>query len=814
MRTRQAIVLIMLAFSFISCQTATAPKSPVGKVSPAPHSLGTLSEYTQLERESGQPIEVVQSLGGEKKGGEKGEKKKKEISIMGKPLPTGLLTPEGQEPLTTITPGAEPERQKIVLNFDKADISEVTSQIFGDQLKVNYVLDQGLQGRISMYIEGEFTPQELLQMVTRAYESNGVSVVPKKGMYFIQSSQKTTGTGLPIADAALLKAQKDGVRPIIVIYRLRYMDAKQASNLASPFLSAGKKVIVESLTNSLIFIEETENARSIINLLKTIDVNILQEVSMEIIPLRSISPQDAVQGMETLLNKLGGVKESAIKNNIAFIPLQSFGGVLVMAQNSDLIKSAKQWINALDVQGVESGEQIYVYFIQNGLARDIADILNSVYGLGGGGGARRLEQQVVASGGRTSTRGGGFGTGSSSGFGTGSSGSSFGGSSSFGSGRTGTTTGTGTSSMSGSTFGGTGSTYGSTASRGTTGGGTLGSVGTTGGQAAGKPRIFTGEVTVIADEVNNAIVVRANASDYAKIKKTVETLDLLPRAVLIEVMIAEVTLNKDFQYGIKYWFQHNPHDPTGLGLSLGGLSNKQSSTIGTGSATTTSTFGFPDIGSVAGAGLGMSWIASAKDLAVFLNILSSKTNINILSNPSLLATDNKDATITVGGRQPVPTGSFTGGTSADLSASSVFSTIQYEETGTILNVTPHINAGGLVRLEVEGIIRRVGPNATVGANNQAPTFVERNIKTTLLAQSGSTVIIGGILDSNENNEKTGIPGLQEIPLLKPLFSSTGRTLQKTELIVAITPHVIDQRGSEASREFLEKMRNLKMRIQR
>ncbi len=811
MRTRQSIVLIMLALFFVSCQTATPPKSPIGRQSQGAKSLGTLSEYTQLEKESGQPVEVVQSLN-EKKGEEKEEKKKKSISIMGRSLPSGLLSPEGQEALSSITPGAEPERQKIVLNFDKADISEVTSQIFGDQLKVNYVLDQGLQGRISMYIEGEFNPQELLQIVTRAYEANGVSVVPKKGMYFIQSSQKTTGTGLPIADSMLLKAQKDGVRPIIVIYRLKYMDAKQASNLASPFLSAGRKVIVESLTNSLIFIEETENARSIINLLKTIDINILQEVSMEIIPLQSIAPQDAVQGMETLLNKLGGVKESAIKNNIAFIPLQSFGGVLVMAQNSDLLKSAKQWINALDVQGVESGEQIYVYFIQNGLARDIGDILNSVYGLGGGGGTRRLEQQVVASGGRSSsTRSGGFGTGSGSSFG----GSSFGGSSSLGS-RTGSSssTGTGTTgSTSGSTFGGAGSTYGSSASRGMSGTSAVGSTGTAGAQGAGKPKIFTGEVTVIADEVNNAIVVRANASDYAKIKKTIETLDLLPRAVLIEVMIAEITLNKDLQYGIKYWFQHNPSDPTGLGLSLGGLSNKQTGTSTSGSTSTT-TLGFPNIGDVAGAGLGMSWIATAKDLAIFLNFLSSKTNINILSNPSLLATDNKDATITVGGRQPVPTGSFTGGTTTDLAATSVFSTIQYEETGTILNVTPHINAGGLVRLEVEGIIRRVGPNATVGANNQAPTFVERNIKTTLLAQSGSTVIIGGILDSSENNERTGIPALQSIPIIKTLFSSTGSTLEKTELIVAITPHVIDQRGSEASREFLEKMRNLKMRIQR
>ncbi|MEM5789789.1 MAG: hypothetical protein AAGU11_20935, partial [Syntrophobacteraceae bacterium] len=385
-------------------------------------------------------------------------------------------------------------------------------------------------------------------------------------------------------------------------------------------------------------------------------------------------------------------------------------------------------------------------------------------------------------------------------------------------------------SLSGDTSGGGSfaSTGGGTAARGafgssrTSGSGAFGTSsiggGTGGAGGTGRPTIFTGEVTVIADEINNAIVTRANAVDYAKIKKTIETLDILPRAVLIEVMIAEITLTKDFQYGIQYFFQTNPQNQTGFGLSFGGLgAGSVVSGTGTGATTTTTTTTpvFPNIGALAGpSGLALSWIANAKDLAAFIRFLSQKTHVNILSNPTLLATDNKDATITVGGRQPIPTGSFTGGTAADLTTASVFSTIQYEETGTILNVIPHINAGGLVRLEVEGIIRRVGADATVGANNTAPTFIERNIKTTLLAQSGSTVVIGGIIDSQQSSGKNGVPFLQDIPIVKPLFSSGSKSLNRTELIVAITPHVIDQRGSEAPREFLEKLRTLRERIVR
>lgn len=817
MRTCQSILVVMLAFSLLSCQTSSvrvpvstesqpqkAPPNPVTeyKQTPGPEYRQAPTLIEQFT-ESYRPREVVQEISPPKTS--PAERKTIPPKI-GKPLPSGLIAPTDQQPIASPSPVPDRERQKIVLNFDKADIGEVSSQIFGDQLKINHVVDPTLQGRISMYIEGEFTSQELLQMVTRAYEANGVSVVPKRGFYHIQASQKT-GSGLQIADQSLLQATKEGTRPLVVIYRLRYMDAKQASNLASPFLTPGKKAITEPLTNSLIFVEEADNARSMVNLLKTIDINILQEVSMEIIPLRSIAPQDAVQGMENLMNKLGGVKESAIKNNLAFIPLQSFGGVLVMAQNSDLLKSAKQWLQALDVQGVESGEQIYVYFVQNALSRDIADVLNQVYGLSGGTGGRPLEQQIVPSGGRTATRGA-FGTGTSFSGSSASRSSSFSGSSSG----SGSSFGGGSSSpsggISGSTFGGTGTTGSGTSGQRA---GTAGGIGRAGvGGGTGKPsKILTGEVSVIADEINNAIVTRANAVDYARIKKTIETLDILPRAVLLEVLIAEITLTKDLQYGIQYFFQSDPKNQTGYGVSLFGLG---SGTTSSSSSNPSSNITFPNIGNFAGAnGLGLSWIAGAKDIATFIKFVSSKTNVNILSNPTLLATDNKDATLTVGGRQPVPTGSFTTGSTTDTN--SIFSTIQYEETGTIINITPHINAGGLVRLELEGIIRRVGADATVGVNNTAPTFIERNIKTTLLAQNGSTVVIGGIIDSTQNTGKQGVPFLQDMPILAPLFQSSSKNLNRTELIIAITPHVIDQRGSEAPKEFLEKLRRLKMRIQ-
>jgi len=832
MRTCQSILGIILAIAFVSCQSA--PQSPVGRVpqSRAPMayapetSPGSLLEESQSKI---QPSTEGSPTGqkGEKESVSKSvsigsgtpEKKKSPIKPVIAPVQTGLLSPSTQEVPSGSPTNGQKEKQRIVLNFEKADIAEVTSQIFSDQLKLNYVMDQTLQGRMSMYIEGDFDNEELLQMVIRAYEANGLSVIPKKGFYFVQLSQKTTGSGLPVANPQLLENEK-GTRPLVVIYRLRFMDPKQTTNLITPFITPGRKIMSDPLTNSLIFVEDSDNARVLVNLIKTIDINVLQEVSMEIVPLNSIAPQDAVQGMESLMSKLGGFKESALKNSLALLPLANFGGVLVMAQNPELLKSARQWLQALDVRGTGNQQEIYVYFVQNGLARDIAQIVSSVLGIAGAGG---MGQQIVPSGTRRGGGLGGAGMGGLGGGGTLGGAGGLGGSSLGGAGGLGGSTGgggLGGGSLGGSSFGsmsGTGSTmgssggisgssYGSSTSRGTSGTGFMGA-GAAGTTGANKPPggIFTGEVMMMPDEVNNAIVVRANAVDYGKIKKAIETLDILPRAVLIEVMVAEVDLTKEFSYGLQYFLQKQGG---GFGLSFGGLG--PGGTV-SGSTTTSTTPYPPVLSTLSGAGVAMSWVANAQNVAVLLSLIASKTNVTVLATPTLLATDNTEASLTVGGQTPIPTGSYApiGTTTTGTEA---FSTIEYAETGVILDIIPHINAGGLVRLELQMTVRNTGSNATVGAANTAPTFTERDIKTTLLAQDSRTVVIGGIINSSNTAIKGGIPWLQDIPLLSPLFSARSNELIRTELLVAITPHVIDQRTSQAPAELIQKMQNLRQRM--
>ena len=705
MKMYQACCLPVLIFALISC--AASPRKPMA---PEP------GITAPSERAPSPPAAPPVTSGMIERPSNAVAPQKEVTAIREIPaeLKAGLMVPHMPKKPSHPTPPESQERQKIVLNYDKADISEVTAQIFADYLKLNYVLSPNLQGRISLYLEGEFTKEELLQLVTKAYESNNVAVVARKGIYVIEPITAASSGGLTVADPDMIKYGEREISPVIVIYRLAYMDAQQAVNIVKYFLTPGRPITVDTVTNSVIFSEDASNSRTILDVLKALDVNVLQDIGMEIVPLQALTPEEAVQAMETLMSKLDILKQNAFNANLAFLPLQEYGGVLVLAQSQEILKIAKRWLMALDVQGRATGEQIYVYFVQNSLAIDIADILNQVFGLRGATARERPSERIVGAvqgpeqGPQTRVR-----------------------------------------------------------------------------EATSITTTLTGEVTIIADEVNNAIVIRANAADYEMVKRVIETLDILPRAVLIEVTIAEISLNKDLQYGVE-WFFKQPNI-SGAFRQLG--INFTEVNLEAASPTGLTLFG----GKVMG------------DFATLLTLLAEKTHVNVLSTPTLLATDNKEATITVGGREPIQSGTTI------TEGGNTITSVQYEETGIILTVTPHINAGGLVRLEVDQVIRNVEAAVTTGINS--PRFTERKVKTTLLGQNGSTIVIGGIIEQRDNHIKGGIPWVQNVPILSPLFSRTQKSTDRTELIIAITPHVIERRESPVTREFLEKLRTLRKRIQ-
>ena len=330
--------------------------------------------------------------------------------------------------------------------------------------------------------------------------------------------------------------------------------------------------------------------------------------------------------------------------------------------------------------------------------------------------------------------------------------------------------------------------------------------GTSGKTKSGKSRVLVkrrkqaevpenelmGEVEFIADEVNNAVIIKASNRDYQTVLKILKSIDIVPRQVLIEVLIAEIGLNKDTEYGIEWYIKQR-------GINIGGKDYQGDMALTNGKTLPVDTplgTGIP--------GFTYGLFKNSGDLRMLLHAISSFTDINILSSPTILSVDNQESYIEVG--DDVPTLTNTQTTSGGVTTQS----IQYRNAGIILKVKPYINERGLVRLEVTQEVSSVTKESTEGITS--PRFKTRKASTTLIAEDGQTIVIGGLMQTQTTKTRTGVPILKDLPILGYIFGQRTFTHQKTELLIAITPHVIHNReqADAITREFQDKVKELKI----
>ena len=300
-----------------------------------------------------------------------------------------------------------------------------------------------------------------------------------------------------------------------------------------------------------------------------------------------------------------------------------------------------------------------------------------------------------------------------------------------------------------------------------------------------------GEVEFIADEINNAIIIKASPRDYQTIVKVLKDIDIVPRQVLIEVLIAEIGLNKDTEYGIEWFLKQK-------GINIEGKDYQADIALNTGARLPMNT---PLGEGITGLSYGL--FKNSGELRSLLHTLSTLTDVNILSTPTILSVDNQESYIEVG--DDVPTLTNTQTTTGGVTTQS----IQYRNAGIILKVKPFINERGLVRLEVTQEVSSVTKESTEGITS--PRFKTRKASTTLIAEDGQTIVIGGLMQTQTTKTRAGIPLLKDLPVLGYLFGKRTFTHQKTELLIAITPHVIQNReqADAITQEFQNKVKELK-----
>jgi len=667
-------------------------------------------------------------------------------------------------------------------NFESAPISEVVNAIMGDIVKTGYVIHPPLSGAVTLSVPGGVTPDQAVYLLEAALVANGLAMAKdSRGVYHIGKFETIRAIVPGIRQAGRGEALPPGTGAVIV--PLQYIGAAEMASILKPLMPANALLRVDSVRNLLVLAGSRSQAEGWIDVVSTFDVDLLKGMSVGVFPLKYLTTKEVEAALQLMTPSGAGATATAsatapsaaaggrsavelpetanpLHGAVRVLPIERINSVLVVTPRAAYLEEARRWIEKLDQPNDGGGGGgLYVYPVKNGNAGHLAQVLGGIFG------------------GNTSVQAGSAATGVAPGLAA-STGSNLG--------RSNTTTlnnqsslGTGSIGAGGSSLGGSG-----LGSAGRLGGSTLGSglrqgaVQTT-GQGAGTLNL--GSVRVVADEVNNALLIYGPRSDYDRIESALRRLDIRSAQVLIEASIVEVTLSDDLKYGLQWAF--NDKERNGL-FGAGQVGQLPNNSSGGFSYTLTNSLG---------------------TVRATLNALAGKSLIKVISSPSLMVLDNQIATIAVGTQQPIRTGETTNiGT---VGSPVTTTTYQYKDTGVQLSVQPSVNAGDLVTMDINQTVTDVGDEDLVTGQR---AFLQRQISSKVAVRSGEALVLGGLIKDNETTGKSGVPILQNIPVVGSLFGATTSTSGRTELLVVLTPRVVrsDEDARAAGEEIRDRMRNI------
>ncbi len=650
----------------------------------------------------------------------------------------------------------------VSFRFEEAPVAEVVRTVMGEILKVDYVMHPPLQGTVTLSTRNPIAPDQAVFLLESALQANGLALVrDARGTYH-------AGRADALRNIAGSIRQFSGSTPSIppgygaVILPLQYIGAGEMASILRPMVPPDAIVRVDTVRNLLVMMGTRTQAEGWMELVNTFDVDLLKGMSVGVFPLKHASVKEVEAALRlvsgggstpaSLPGVVGGASGGAAsaaaaaagsaalaESNPLFgalrvMPIDRINSILVVTPRAAYLEEARRWIERLD-QPSDSGSepQLFIYQVQNGNARHLASVLSGLFG--GSSASAPTANNGVAPG-LGSTTGSSLGqTGMNSAFG--SAGNSLGNS------RTGLASAL-TSSGSGS--GGLNSLNSRT--------------NTQGGANQPSAAATLGSIRVVADDLNNSVLVWGTRSEFNKIEATLKRLDLPLTQVLIEASIIEVTLDDSLKYGLQWAFSGDAQSGYSGAGNVGGA-----------------------VSTVLNSGFSYALSNSAGKLKATLNALATKSLVKMISNPSLMVLDNHTATITVGDQVPVSTSTIQSDTS-----NTTTSTIQYKDTGVNLAVTPSVNSGNVVAMQIDQTVTDVG--AVEEQANGQRRFLQRQISSKVAVRSGESIVLGGLIKDNQSNGKSGVPLLQDLPLIGNLFAQNNSTGVRTELLVVITPRVV------------------------
>jgi len=680
----------------------------------------------------------------------------------GKPRTDSTLTP-GTGRLINYDVAAAPVSKQasaaageITFNFENLPIQAVVQNILGGLLNENYTVSPTVTGNVTFSSSKPVSIDQALPILEMLLAWTNNALVRKQGRYEV----------VPVKDAIAgsLSPGLYSVKAVpgyqVRVFPLKYISPSEMQKLLKPYAKPDAIVSADNARAMIVLAGTAFELQSYEHTINVFDVDWLKGMSVGVIGLRNMD----VGKLMPELDKIFGEKaETPIAGMFRFIPMEATNSVVVITPQADYLKRAQEWIYRLDLGVGENGTQLYVYDVKNVKSVELSDHLNAIFTGRSSGATSRSTSGNTAPG----LRGGTIGGGLSSGIGSGALSinnqprpptPSL------------TTTGTGTP------LGGNKET----------------------------------DIRITAIEENNQLLVMATPGEYDSILAAIHRLDVPPLQVQIEAKVLEVTLQGALNYGVQWWFagliNNNGNAASGSGTGFDYGSGYQGnvgdrhrfSAGGGGSATPTSAAG------------GIFYSFLNKDFQVAINALQTDGIAKTLSAPSMVVLNNQQASITVGSQVPITTTSFYGGsvvTSGTNATSNTIGSTSYVSTGTTLQITPRVNPGGLVYMDVAQEITTPGTPATSGGN---PPISQRSLNTQVAVQSGQTVLLGGLIREDNGTNNTGVPLLSSVPVVGNLFKSSTKSRNRTEIIVLITPRVIynNEDAQTITQEYQDKFESL------
>lgn len=631
------------------------------------------------------------------------------------------------------TRAVPPRAGDITLNFDNTDLREVVKVILGDLLNVNYILDPAVQGSVTMQTGSPLSRDLLLPTLETLLRMNNAVLVDAGTMYrVLPVSRAVRGAGVP----QLGQSRRPLPRGYSVrIVPLKYIGVAEMNKILEPLAPEGSIIRVDAVRNLLILAGTNPELESLLDTIEVFDVDWIKGLSVGFFRIEFAELSEIVEQLGTLF---GGKEDSPLAGLFRIIPVESANSLLVITPQVRYLDEVGKWIRRLDRASEEGdgSERLYVYRVQHGDAENLADLLGSLFEESGtttraaARVAPGLRAAKVQSPGRSGSKEAGAETGDKS------------------------------------------------PARAATGGGAV--------VAVSSSSIALGDgVSIVADTVNNSLLIRATPAQYRKIQEALEQLDILPLQVLVEATIVEVTLTGELRYGLQWFFKTHHGSKTGNWV----LDNSKDSGL-------------------AGLLPGFNWtlIDAADQIRAVLSAFAGDGLVNVLSSPSIMVLDNHTAKIQVGDSVPTLSSQSTSNIGGE---SPTVNSIEYRDTGVMLTVTPRVTPGGLVIMEVEQDVSDAVETAT-GVDG-SPTIQTRNISSTVAVKDKQSVILGGLIRDKRENSDGGVPGLYKVPILGWAFGQTEKSAERNELVVVLTPRVITSATDieEVTEDFRNKLRGLR-----